>query len=369
MNRVDELLGRPVPVRPLALLRIAAGLLAVAHLRPYLAAAAGGRIYRDTFSEPYAAWYPELPRGLYHALLWAGAAAGLAMAAGVATRLTAAATFGVVAYNLGLSTTHFHNNAAYLVIVLAALAVVPCGRELSADAWWRRRRGRAATVTAAAATMPAWPLWLLRFEASVVYGGSGVSKLFDPDWFGGTVTWGRTTAVRRQMVEETPLPAWAVDLLTDRDFHTYAAKVIVATELLIAFGLWFRATRMAAVWLAVVFHVSIEASATVQVFSYLGISALVIWASPATRDRLLLIDPAVAGQRRLAAATRRLDWLARFRVEERPGGGPVRVVDRGGAVLEGRAATALVLSRLPATAFLALPAARWCRLRPGGRAR
>ena len=47
----------------------------------------------------------------------------------------------IVTYDLFLSTTNFHNNRAYLVIVLAALAVTPCGRELSVDAWWRARRG------------------------------------------------------------------------------------------------------------------------------------------------------------------------------------------------------------------------------------
>ena len=66
------------------------------------------------------------------------------MTVGLRTRLSTAAVFAVVAYNLFLSTTHVHNNRAYLLIVLAALAVTPCGRELSVDAWWRRRSGRPA---------------------------------------------------------------------------------------------------------------------------------------------------------------------------------------------------------------------------------
>ena len=103
------------------------------------------------------------------------------------TRLSTAIVLGVVAYNVFLSTTHLHNNRAYLLIVLAALAVTPCGRELSLDAWWRRRRGLPPLPT----TSPAWPLWLLRFEAATVYGASGLSKLVDPDWFGGEVTWHR----------------------------------------------------------------------------------------------------------------------------------------------------------------------------------
>jgi hypothetical protein len=348
---LDEALGRRVSMRALALLRLLVGPVVLLHLRPFLADAAAGRIYRDTFHEPYTAWYPELPRGLYVALLWVGAAAAVAMTVGFATRVATATTAGVVAYNLFLSTTHVHNNRAYLAIVLAGLAVAPCGRELSVDAWLRRRRG----LPPLALIAPAWPLLLLRFEASVVYGASGLSKLVDPDWFGGTVTWHRTVRVRDELVA-SPLPGWAIDVLADRSFHTYAAKVIVLTEIFLALGLWWRATRDAAVWVAVCFHVMIELTARVEVFSYLAIAALVIWAVPATRDRVLVVDPRRPGHRLLAALVRRLDWLARFRVEDGPHGDPVTVVDRGGRVLTGAAAAARALSRLPLTAWPALPA-------------
>jgi hypothetical protein len=350
LERVDELLGRRVSMRALALLRIFAGAVALMHLWPFIADARAGVIYRDSFYEPYAAWYPELPRPLYGGLLALGVVAAVAMSLGLLTRVATAATFGVVAYNLFLSTTHFHSNRAYLVIVLAALAIVPCGRELSVDAWLRGRRG----LPALDPRSPAWPLWLLRFEASVVYGASGLSKLVDGDWFGGTVTWHRMVQVRDQ-IEASPLPSWAVSLLLDRSFHTYAAKVIVLTELFIAVGLWWRATRYAAVWVAVVFHIAIQLSAAVEVFSFLAVAALVIWAVPATRDRVVVFDPADAGQRRLAEAVESLDWLARFRLVEGGRGSPLTLTDRDGTVSTGRAATVRVLSRLPLTAWFALP--------------
>jgi hypothetical protein len=262
------------------------------------------------------------------------------------TRVATAATFATVAYNLFLSTTHFHNNRAYLVIVLGLLAVAPLGRELSIDAWLRARRGRPAPDLSA----PAWPLWLLRFEASVVYAASGLSKLADPDWFGGTVTWQRVVRARDDL-EAWPLPDWAVSALTDRDFHIGAAKAIVLTELFIALGLWLRPTRYLAVWVAIVFHVAIEASASVQVFSILAISVLVVWATPSARDRVIRVDP----QRQLGTVIHWLDWLARFRVEPTRAGSPIEVVDRDGARLRGAPAVAFVFSRLPLTAWFALP--------------
>ena len=73
LSRIDELLGRRVSMRALALLRILVGPIVLLHLWPFLDSALDGRIYRDTFYEPYASWYPELTRGVYVALLWTGA--------------------------------------------------------------------------------------------------------------------------------------------------------------------------------------------------------------------------------------------------------------------------------------------------------
>ena len=115
------------------------------------------------------------------------------------------------------------------------------------------------------------------------------------------------------------LPPWSVDVLTNRSFNTVSAKLVIATELFIAAGLWSRRTRYAAVWVAVCFHVAIQLSASVEVFSYLAIAALVIWAVPSTRDRTLVVDP-VRHRVAITAVVRSLDWLARFRIEPAPGG-------------------------------------------------
>jgi Vitamin K-dependent gamma-carboxylase len=348
LDRVDALLGRAVSMRGLALLRVLTGPVVLLHLHPYLSDSLDGRTYADAFHHPYAAWYPEFPDGAYIALLWLAAAAAIAMSAGFLSRLATATTFAVVAYNVFLSTTHFHNNRAYLLIVLGVLALAPTGRELSLDSWLRRRRD----MPALDPTAPAWPLWLLRFECAAIYAASGFSKLVDPDWFGGTVTWQRVVRARDEL---GALPDWSVSILTDRGFHTGAAKFVVLTELFIAAALWSRRTRYAAVWVAVVFHVSIEASASVQVFSFLAIAVLVVWAVPSTRDRVLRVDATVAGHRRLAALVGALDWLARFRVERAKPGAGFELVDRDGTARAGWPAVAFALSRLPLTAWFALP--------------
>jgi uncharacterized membrane protein YphA (DoxX/SURF4 family) len=338
-------------MRSLALLRVLAGPAVLLHLQPFLSDALDGRVYSDAFYQPYASWYPELPEAVYVGLLSLAVVAAVAMSVGLLTRLATATAFAIVAYNLFLSTTHFHNNRAYLVIVLGILALAPCGRELSLDAWIRRRRGLPALDLSA----PAWPLWLLRFECAAIYGASGLSKLLDPDWFGGTVTWQRVVRGRADL-QAWHVPDWAISALTDRGLHTGAAKLIVFTELFIALGLWSRRTRYAAVWIAVVFHLTIEASASVQVFSYLGVAVLVIWAVPSTRDRVVRVDLAAPGGRRWRAFVRALDWLARFRVEPAAPGAQLEVVDRDGTTIRGAPAAVFALSRLPLTAWFTLPA-------------
>ena len=290
------------------------------------------------------------------------------MTIGLWTRVATVTTFAVVAGNLLLSQTHFRHNRAFLAIVLGGLALLPAGRVLSVDAWWRRRRGRVGLPTSRAL----WPLWLLRAQVCLVYLASGISKLVDPDWFGGLVLWDRV--VRYQYVlEPTPLPDWAVDLLTERWLYYVVGPAAVFTELFIGVGLWFGRTRLAAVWVAFVFHLLIEVSASVEVFSYVAIAALAIWVTPSTRDRIVRVGGDAATSRVVIALVRAGDWFGRFDVVRAAPPEPViTVVDRDGTVHTGADAVSLLLSRSPAhvpggragtapdaTPSAAAPARRW----------
>ena len=93
IERLDDLLGRPVSMRSLALLRVLTGPVVLLHLRPFLSDSLDGRTYQDAFYEPYAAWYPELPEAMYIGLLWLAAVAAVSMSLGFLTRLATATTF------------------------------------------------------------------------------------------------------------------------------------------------------------------------------------------------------------------------------------------------------------------------------------
>jgi len=88
----DDLLGRPVSIRSLELLRVLVGPVVLLHLQPFLSDSLDGRIYSDAFHEPYAAWFPEAPDAVYTGLLWLAAVAAVLMSLGVLTRVTTATT-------------------------------------------------------------------------------------------------------------------------------------------------------------------------------------------------------------------------------------------------------------------------------------
>lgn len=337
---LDDVFDRPASVRSLALLRLVLGPVVVVHLWPFLVDTLHGTTYDDHFHTPWWGFVPEVPGAVQIGLVWVGATAALGLSLGWRTRLVAPITWVCVAGNLFLSQHHFRHNRAFLLFLLAAVALSDSGRVLSLDARRRRTRTGAAPADPADDLGTVWPLWLLRVLAASVYLASGISKLIDPDWSGGLVLWDRAVRHQHLVREHVPEPIAdvVVQVVTTRWVHTIASPIAVAMELFIGIGLWFGRTRLAAIWVAIFFHVSIELSASVEVFSLAAIAALVIWATPSTRDRIAVVPD--------ATWVRRLDWLARFEVHERPGA-ELTVTDRDGTAHTGATARWLLWSRLP----------------------
>ncbi len=338
-------------IRAVELLRMAAGPLVVLHLAPFLALALDGIAYSDRFTAPYVAGYPQAGPGLYFAILWVGVAAAVLLSLGLATRVAAVTTAAVVGYNLLLSRTHFSHNRFFLLVLLVGLALLPVGGRWSIDAARRRRQGRPPASTRG----QLWPLLLMRFEVVTVYVASATSKLVDPDWWGGTVT--RLRVVQWQEVAAgSGVPGWLLDVATAPEFHAWFAKAAVLTELAIGLGLVFRRTRLGAVWLAIPFHISIELLASVQVFSYAALAALVIWVTPEAEDRTVIVRGNTPVARAIATAMRRLDWTGRFALMTLEEPGPIMsLVDRDGAEAHGAAAARRIASRFPLTFWVAAP--------------
>lgn len=356
LRRLNALFDAEGSIRALCLLRIVLGLVVLLHFQPFLERMQEGIYYGDVFHDPWVSWLPHPSRDVYFAMLILGCASALMMSLGLFTRPATWVTLAVVAYNFFLSETHFRHNRSFLLAFLVGMSFLDAGRVYSVDAWRRRRaRGRGKASASPDPTAPLWPLWLMRTLGVAPYFASGFSKLIDPDWWSGLVTWDRVNRYRG-VAEAQGAPPELMEFLASRDFHFVFGKVAIFTELFLFAGLWFRKTRYAAIWVAICFHATIEVSARVQAFSYLAIAGLLIWVVPSERDRELRVRLDRRWGRLLRALVRRLDWLARFRVRETGGEGPtVSLIDRDGRRYEGLRASRYALSRLPVLAFFVLP--------------
>lgn len=327
-ERLDDVFDTPGSLHAIAVLRIVLGPIAIIHLWPDVTAAWDGVSYLDHFNEPWFAGLPVAPGWVQYALVHVGVTAAAAMTVGWRTRIAAPLTAACVTANLLLDQTHFRHNRAFLMFLL----------------WTVAFSGNAARTQTGFGSL--WPMWTMRVLASSVYFASGFSKLIDPDWVGGLVLWDRSVRFQDAVTERVPGVAgeWLVDVVTTRWVHTVTSPIAVAMELFIAVGLWFTRTRIAAVWVAVFFHLSIEASASVEVFSIAAIAALMIWTTPTVRDRVVITPK--------ASWIARLDWLARFDI--RPGD-DWELIDGDGRRATGRDARWRIAARLPATFMVAAP--------------
>ena len=329
--RFNALFDRPGDVRALALLRILVGPIVIYHLWPFVEEMGQGRYYADYFYAPWVAWLPPAPRSLYFVMLTTCLLSACLMSVGYRTRWSAGYTACFVTYNFFSSETFFRHNRNFIVLVLIMLALVPSGRTLSLDARLAKKP--------ADTRVSLWPMYLMRFEVVCVYSASAISKLLNPDWRSGLVLLTRSRWYEPQL-RATALPDFVVNLVTDVTFHSLFAKFAIATELSIALLLLSRRFRYAGAFLAVSFHAIIEISLSVQIFSYLAIGGLLIWSTPTTRDRELVFDPSNPTAVRWVQWIRRLDWLARFRIEAAAstGADALRLVDRDGSISQGRRA-------------------------------
>ena len=336
-------------LRGISIMRVLTGAVVLLHLKHYLRDMGRGIYYGDSFHVPYLSWYPELPRYAYWTALSACAVAAVMMILGVLRRPATWYVTGFVAYDLFLSKTNFHHNRALLLLMLIGLSLAS-GPRIRSD-----ERG------------PLWPIWWMRLEHSLIFFASGFSKLIDPDWLDGTVMLQRVIRYHDRIVR-AGVPDSVIELLNEPTFHYWVSKAAIATELFIAIGLWFGRTRLTAIWVALIFHISIEVGARVQVFGAMSMAAMLLWVTPQTRSRRAIVNTAARGGRRMRLLLRYLDWLARFEVEtvDDPSAPPI---DVDGAT--GSEASFLVLTRLPAVFFFVWPASgvarvlRW--LRPDGR--
>ncbi|MBZ0233429.1 MAG: HTTM domain-containing protein, partial [Deltaproteobacteria bacterium] len=167
---------RPVDIASLAAFRIIFGLVMFGGIVRFLFTGWIEAMYgqpRFFFHYPGFDWVePWSVTGMYvHYGVLAGLA--LAIAAGAWHRVVTPLFVLGFAYTQLLDVTNYLNHHYLVVLLGTLLAVLPAHRAWSVDAW-RDPSLRADRV-------PAWVVWLLRFQVGVVYVFAGLAKA-QPDW-------------------------------------------------------------------------------------------------------------------------------------------------------------------------------------------
>jgi len=250
-------------------------------------------------------WLPD--HSGYQLLLGAQALAAVCAFVGIWPResLFAASSLGL--YFLLCDRLQYHNNRYALLLLGFVLAFAPCDRSFLLV------RGRRHALPREQRIAPTFARRLFQIQVTLIYLGSTGGKLLDLDWRSGQVLFRRfAEAPAIAASQGLPLPTWVIEILTSRWFASLAAKAAISSELFIALGIWLPRTRRLALWLGVVFHISIEVGASVELFSWLMVASYLAFVVPEVRERRFEYQAGNARAALLARIVALLDWCARF---------------------------------------------------------
>jgi hypothetical protein len=254
----------------------------------------------------------------------------------------------------------FHHYRHTMAAFSTLLAFAPCDRHLLLFPGPMARPRNAAWSTperpARAAPAPLWAQHAIKLQVSIMYLTSSGSKLLDPDWRQGLMMRGMVANFAR-LVQSRGVPPEILRALMTPLGASLLAKGAIFTELALSFLLWWPRSRRLALWVGIIFHLSISLMTPVRLFTAEMLLVYLLFATPDFEARVLRYHPsrrtpappepqATAGYS-LVQTIQALDWFHRFRVE--PGGSPTPlvVVARDGTELRGAAAIAEIVGALP----------------------
>jgi hypothetical protein len=336
-SSVRGFVSSTAPARPVAVFRAALGLGAGIKAIDLLARLLAEDEVR--FAEEF--WLGEVlsVSWPFVLLLWLLAATALfvgfksRISAGLITGLSAVLIFGA----------DFYSNHLYFLATMSLLLVfTDCGATLSVDS---RRNGSRETVAA-------WPLWLIQFQVSVVYGFSALGKL-NSDFLLGNVVYYRLS-------DALMFPA---DLLIPSlPLFTAVSVGTVVAEIFIAVGLWIERIRSTAFALGLGLHLLMIVMLTntpqrglrLALFALLTLSSYILFLKVSPNCRVLTWDSSSVFWSRTVRWLERLDWLRVIQFREVTGS---RSGKHGVCYLEMQESTGKAVSDFEALsrAFAVLP--------------
>lgn len=169
----------PVDAGGLAYFRVIYGLIVLAWVIYYFRGGYIDRLYIDPsmrFTWPGFSWVKPWPgAGMRGHFLVMGVLAAFVVA-GFLYRVCALLLALAISQLFLIDKTNYQNHYYLMTLVSWLMVLVPANRAASLDAVQRAARGPS--------TVPAWSIWLLRFQVGVPYFFGGIAKI-DSDWLQG----------------------------------------------------------------------------------------------------------------------------------------------------------------------------------------
>ena len=273
-ERIGQALTAPVDSTILAYFRIVFGIAMAWH--------AAEHFYTTFFSETYNTnyhftywpfdWVQPVPKPAMVVVVLAMLLAAGFFTLGAYYRVSAAVLFVLSTYTYLLDQTHYLNHV-YLANILTFLMIfLPANVRWSIDSKFdaslRKER------------VPAWTLWLLRFQIGVVYFYAGIAKM-NGDWIKGD-------ALELYLLNSNRgLPIFGHSLDSNEVFVLALAWAALLLDFLLVFLLLYRRTRLVAYIAAMAFHLVNSRVFHIGIFPWLAIASTAVWFPPDWPRRML----------------------------------------------------------------------------------
>jgi vitamin K-dependent gamma-carboxylase len=272
-SRLMRAATRPVSSSSLAVVRIAFGVGVFVNCLLYLPVLVHDYYVATTFNFPYGelTFVQALPGYGMHLVYVALATSGILVALGYRYRISAGALFVLTTYIFLVDSTYFQNHE-YLISLLALLFwMLPLHCRWSLDA--RRDPSVESSV------LPAWMVWLVRFQIGVPYFFGAVAKI-NSDWLAGEPL--RMWLANRTDIE--PINA----VLTNETVVWIMAYGSLLLDLVIVAMLLYRPTRVVGFVIITIFHLTNVWLWGLFIFPWLMIAATTIFFDPDWPERALV---------------------------------------------------------------------------------
>lgn len=341
IRRLARFFDEPVHPHVFGVVRSCLGLILLRGLFANAQELAHGEYFGHVFHMPFLPWLTAPTRGVFVAILATRIVLAALVVIGVSARPAMALSGALGLYVLLLDRTQFHHNRYSLLLYISLLAFAPVHRAVA----WLQERPPA---------QERWPIHggaLAKLQVAIVYVGSAGSKLLDPDWRDGTVIAVRLARWADRAVEHGA-PNGVVQWLSEPFPSSMLARGAITTELFVAFALFRPRLRVPALWIGCMFHLFIELTSKVEMFTWLTLAMYGLFVTHDVGARTFHFDGSCRKGRVLARLVKLTDWFRRYRVEawkpDAVGGSHVVVIRRrDGTRATGLSALVMAARTLP----------------------